>query len=106
MARMVQCVKLGQELPGLERPPYPGPLGERIFENVSAQAWQMWMDYSVVVINHYGLSLGDPQAREFLEQQMEEFFFGVGAQMPEGWTPEGTPGAKGAPAAKGAPRSK
>lgn len=106
MARMVQCVKLGQELPGLERPPYPGPLGQRIFENVSAQAWQMWMDYSVVVINHYGLSLGDPQAREFLEQQMEEFFFGLGAQMPEGWTPEGTPGAKGAPAAKGAPRSK
>lgn len=105
MARMVQCVKMGQELPGLERQTYGGELGKRIFENVSQQAWDMWMQYSVVLINHYGLSLGDPQARQFLEEQMEEFFFGMGAQMPEGWTPEGTPGAKGAPAAK-APRRK
>ncbi len=104
MPRMVHCVKLGRELPGLERPPYPGELGQRIYENVSQQAWQMWMDYSVIVINHYGLSLGDPAARQFLEEQMEEFFFGEGAQMPEGWTPEGTPGAKGAPAKGVAPR--
>jgi len=101
MARMVQCVKLGQELPGLERPPYPGELGQRIYENVSEQAWQMWMQHSVILINHYGLSLVDPQAREFLQQQMEEFFFGEGAQMPEDWTPLGQ-GGKGSPMA--APR--
>ena len=107
MARMVQCVKIGRELPGLERKPYGGELGDRIFENVSQQGWDMWMQYSVVLINHYGLSLGDPQARQFLEEQMEEFLFGVGAQMPEGWTPEGegAPAGKGAPAAK-APRRK
>ena len=105
MARMVQCAKIGQELPGLEKPPYAGELGMRIYENISQNGWDMWMQYSVVLINHYSLSLGDPQAREFLKQQMEEFFFGAGAQMPEGWTPEGTPGAgKGVPAEKGAPR--
>ncbi|HRJ45713.1 MAG TPA: oxidative damage protection protein, partial [Caldilineaceae bacterium] len=60
MARMVQCVKIGRELPGLERQPYGGALGKRIFENVSQQGWDMWMQYSVVLINHYGLSLGDP----------------------------------------------
>jgi Fe-S cluster biosynthesis and repair protein YggX len=94
---MVNCVKLGRELPGLERQPYPGELGQRIYENVSQQAWDMWMQHSVILINHYGLSLGDPQARQFLQEQMEEFFFGEEAQMPEGWTPEGS-----APAAKGA----
>ncbi len=105
MARTVQCAKIGQELPGLDAPPYPGELGQRVFENISQAGWDMWMQYSVVLINHYGLSLGDAQAREFLMQQMEEFFFGEGAQMPEGWTPEGTPGAvPGVPAGKGAPR--
>ena len=96
MARMVQCVKLGRELPGLEKPPYPGELGQRIYENVSQEGWELWMQHSVIVINHYGLSLADPRAQEFLEQQMEDFFFGEEAQMPEGWTPEGQ-GGKGAP---------
>ncbi|MCB0113304.1 MAG: oxidative damage protection protein [Caldilineaceae bacterium] len=101
MARMVNCVKLGRELPGLERIPYPGELGQRIYENVSEQGWDMWMQHSVILINHYGLSLGDPQARQFLQLQMEEFFFGEDAAMPEGWTPEDA-----APSAKGAPQRK
>lgn len=96
MARMVQCVKLGQELPALEKPPYPGELGQRIYEQVSQQGWEMWQDHVVIIINHYGLTLADPQAQEFLELQMEEFFFGEYAQMPEGWTPQGQ-GGKGAP---------
>lgn len=96
MAQMVQCVKLGRLLPGLERPPYPGELGQRIFENVSQQAWDMWKQQAVILINHYGLSLMDAQAQQFLRQQMEEFFFGADAQMPEGWSPVGAP-AKGAP---------
>jgi Fe-S cluster biosynthesis and repair protein YggX len=95
MARMVNCVKIGRELPGLEKPPFSGELGERIFENVSQQAWDMWVEYQVILINHHGLVLADPNHRQFLIEQMEEFFFGVGAQLPEGWTPEGTPGAKG-----------
>jgi Fe-S cluster biosynthesis and repair protein YggX len=96
MARMVNCVKLGRELPGLERAPYAGELGKRIYENISQQAWDMWKQHSVILINHYGLSLADPNAQDFLKQQMEEFFFAENAAMPEGWTPEGTP-AKGAP---------
>jgi Fe-S cluster biosynthesis and repair protein YggX len=89
----VKCVKLGRELPGLKNPPMPGELGQRIYENVSQQAWAMWLEQQVLIINHYGLNLADPQARAFLMEQTEEFFFGVGAQMPEGWTPEGAPGA-------------
>jgi Fe-S cluster biosynthesis and repair protein YggX len=96
MARMVHCAKLDRELPGLEKPPYPGELGQRIYENISQQAWELWIQQSVLLINHYGLSLADPRAQEFLQQAMEEFFFGEGAQMPEGWTPEGQ-SAKGAP---------
>ncbi|CAN5838541.1 oxidative damage protection protein [soil metagenome] len=96
MARMVNCVKLGRELPGLERKPYSGELGQRIYDNVSQQAWDMWKQHSVILINHHGLSLADPNAQDFLKQQMEEFFFGAEAAMPEGWTPQGAP-AKGAP---------
>lgn len=98
--RMVHCVKFNRELPGLDRPPMPGELGQRIFENVSEQAWQLWREQVVVLINHYGLNMADPRAQEFMNQQLEEFFFGEGAQMPEGWVPEGEGGqpSKGAPA--------
>ena len=96
MAQMVNCVKLGRELPGLESPPYPGELGQRIYENVSQEGWDAWMEYSVILINHYGLSFADPRASEFMRDQMDEFFFGEDALMPEGWSPEGQP-AKGAP---------
>ena len=96
MPRMVHCAKLGRELPGLEHPPYPGELGERIFENISQEGWEMWKQHAVILINHYGLSLMDPQAQAFLRNQMEEFFFADDAQMPEGWSPAGQP-TKGAP---------
>ena len=92
-AHVVMCAKLGQILPGLENPPFLGELGERIFNQISQLAWQMWLEQQVLLINHYGLNLADPTARGFLMEQTEEFFFGVGGQMPEGWTPEGTPGA-------------
>ena len=101
MARMVNCVKLGRELPGLEKPPFPGELGDKIFDNVSQQAWEMWQDHRVLLINHYGLTMFDPRAQDFLREQMEEFFFGEDAAVPEGWTPpkQGGKGqAKGAPA--------
>ncbi len=97
MARMVQCVKLGRLLPGLPRPPYPGELGQRIYQSISAQAWNMWQQQKVVLINHYGLVLADPDAQQFLREQMEEYLFNQRTEMPEGWSPEGSAGGKGAP---------
>lgn len=85
---VVDCAKLGREAEALDRAPFPGELGQRIFDNISKQAWQMWSEQSVILINHYGLNMADPQANQFLFEQMEEFFFGEGAQLPEGWTPE------------------
>ena len=90
MARMVQCVLLKQELPGLERLPYPGELGQRIFAQVSAQAWQQWLRHQTMLINEYRLSVIDPKARKFLEAEMEKFFFGGGAEKPEGFKPPET----------------
>ncbi len=87
--RQVHCVKLGKELPGLKRPPFPGELGKRVFDNVSQQGWDMWQQQSTLLINHYGLNMRDPQAQKFLMEQLEEFFFGTGAQLPEDWVPEG-----------------
>jgi Fe-S cluster biosynthesis and repair protein YggX len=93
---MVQCVKFGRELPGLAAPPFPGPLGQRIFEEVSQQAWNLWPQQATILINHYGMSLADPQAQQVLLQAMEEFFFGQDAQMPEGWAPPVAAGKGGA----------
>lgn len=76
MPRTVHCVKLGTEAEGLDRPPYPGPLGQRIFENVSKQAWQDWIAHQTRLINEYRLALAEPQARKFLAEEMEKFFFG------------------------------
>jgi Fe-S cluster biosynthesis and repair protein YggX len=104
MARMVQCVKLGRELPGLERPPVGGELGQRIFDNVSAEAWQMWQRHATLLMNHYGLNMADPRTRDALKEEMEQFFFGEDARVPEGWVdPEqgGSSKGGGAPAAKG-----
>ncbi|MCG5515306.1 MULTISPECIES: oxidative damage protection protein [Ectothiorhodospira] len=85
MARMVKCVMLGEEAEGLDFPPYPGELGKRIFENVSKQAWQKWMGHQTMLINEYRLTPIDPKARQFLEEEMEKFFFGEGATTPEGY---------------------
>ncbi len=98
MARLVTCAKFKRELPGLERPPFPGPAGQRIFEHVSAMAWEMWGRQATVLINHYSLVLADPEAQQFLREQREAFLFGDEGQMPEGWSPEQQGGAKGAPA--------
>jgi Fe-S cluster biosynthesis and repair protein YggX len=87
MSRTVQCVKLGKEAEGLDKPPYPGELGQRIFENVSKEAWQQWMGQQTILINEYRISVIDPKGRAFLEEQMEKFFFGEGADTPEAFTP-------------------
>jgi Fe-S cluster biosynthesis and repair protein YggX len=84
---MVNCVKLGREAEGLDRPPYPGELGQRIFDNVSKPAWADWLKHQTMLINENRLSPMDPKARAFLEEQMEKYFFGDGAEMPEGYVP-------------------
>jgi len=104
--RTVMCAKLKQRLPRLEKPPFPGELGQRIYDHISQQAWDMWQDQSRLIINHYGLNLADPDARQILRQEMEKFFFGEDAAMPEGWVPEGAGGAKGKGGAPAAPAKK
>ena len=88
MTRMVHCVKLGKEAEGLDRPPYPGALGARIYQEVSKEAWQDWLKHQTMLINEYRLSPIDPKSRSFLEKQMEAFFFGGGAETPEGYVPQ------------------
>lgn len=87
MAGTVHCMKLGREAEALDRPPYPGELGRRIFENVSKEAWQMWVEHQTMLINEMRLTPVDPKAREFLEQEMEKFFFGEGSARPAGYVP-------------------
>jgi Fe-S cluster biosynthesis and repair protein YggX len=88
MTRTVHCAKLGREAEGLERPPYPGELGRKIFENVSKEAWQMWLKQQTMLINEYRLSVVDPKARAQLEAEMQKFLFGSGSSKPEGYVPE------------------
>ncbi len=89
MSRTVNCVLLGQEAEGLDYPPYPGELGRRIFEQVSKQAWQQWLAHQTMLINEYRLTPIEPKAREFLEKEMEKFFFGEGSQRPAEFVPKG-----------------
>jgi Fe-S cluster biosynthesis and repair protein YggX len=87
MTRMVQCIKLGHAAEGLERLPYPGELGKRIFEQVSKEAWAAWLKHQTMLVNENRLNLAEVSARKYLVQQMENYFFGAGADMPEGYVP-------------------
>ena len=79
MSHMVHCVKLGKEAPGMKFPPFPNELGKRIYDNVSQEAWDGWLRYQTMIINENRLSLADPRARQYITQQMENYFFGEGA---------------------------
>jgi len=89
MSRMVHCVVLKRQAPGLDRLPYPGPLGQRVFENVSKEAWAKWVGHQVMLINEYRLSPVDPKARKFLEGEMEKYLFGTGSERPAEFKPAG-----------------
>jgi Fe-S cluster biosynthesis and repair protein YggX len=91
-ARMVHCVKFGKELPGLDRVPWRGELGKRVYENVSKDAWKLWVEHSKMLMNEYRLNPIDPNSQKIMEEQMEQFFFGEGAKLPEGYV---APKAKG-----------
>ena len=92
-----QCAKLGAELPALERPPFPGKLGQRVYDEISKYAYSLWQDQARLIINHYGLNMADPRSQEFLFEQMESFLFEEGrpeaAEAP-------VAGGKGGPARK------
>ena len=90
---LVQCAKLNEELPALDRPPFPGELGQRIYNDISRYAYRLWNEQATLLINHYGLNMADPRAQEFLFEQMEAFLFEEGGQAP---ISGGAPG-KGAP---------
>ena len=83
MSRKVHCVKLNKEADGLNAVTYPGELGKRIYEQVSQEAWQMWLSHQTMLINEYRLTPIEPKAREFLEDVMEKFFFGGGSEKPK-----------------------
>lgn len=87
MSRTVLCVKLGREAEGLDRPPYPGELGQRIFEQVSKEGWSEWLRHQTMLINENRLNPMDPKARRFLEEQMHAYFFGEGSEPPRDFTP-------------------
>ena len=90
MTRMVQCVKLNKEAEGLEYLPYPGDLGQKIYENVSKEGWQLWVNHQTMLMNEYRLTPVDPKARKFLEEEMEKFFFGEGSEKPQEFVQPGT----------------
>jgi len=83
----VFCVKLHQELKGLDEPPFDNELGQKVYENVSAQAWGMWMEHCKMLLNEYRLNPAQKEAQQFLVKQMEEFFFGEGATLPKEYVP-------------------
>lgn len=87
MARMVQCVYLKKEAEGMVYPPYPGELGKRIYDNVSQEAFELWKRHQTMLVNENRLNLADARARQYLARQMEQFFFGTGADKPAGYVP-------------------
>lgn len=87
MVRMVECVKLGRTLPGLDKPPFPGELGQRIYEQVSAEGYALWLPHMTILINHYALNPADPETRALLRQEMNAFFFGEAVDT-ENLTPD------------------
>jgi Fe-S cluster biosynthesis and repair protein YggX len=85
--RMVLCAKVGRELPGLDEPPFDGELGQKIYDNVSQEAWAMWANHLKMIINEYRLNPATLEAQEIIIKQMDDFFFGQGGQAPAEYVP-------------------
>ena len=81
----VECVKLHKLASGLKRPPIPGELGKQIYDTISQEAWQQWLQRQTMFINEYHLNLTEFEARQFLQDQMQAFLFGNEDKMPEGY---------------------
>jgi Fe-S cluster biosynthesis and repair protein YggX len=88
MARMIQCVKLGREAEGLEKPPFKGDLGQKVFDTVSKDAWKMWLEHSKMLINEYRLDLTSEHGQKVWMTELERFFYGEGSALPPDYKPE------------------
>jgi Fe-S cluster biosynthesis and repair protein YggX len=87
MAKTVQCVKLGREAEGLDKPPFKGELGQKVFDNVSAQAWRMWLEHSKMLINEFRLDLTSERGQQIWMHELESYFFGEGSKLPPEYVP-------------------
>jgi Fe-S cluster biosynthesis and repair protein YggX len=87
MSRTVKCALIGKEGEGLEYLPYPGEIGQRIYDNISKEGWQRWLGHQTMLINEYRLSPIEPEARTYLETEMEKFLFGGGSEAPKEFVP-------------------
>lgn len=87
MARMVQCVKLGREAEGLEKPPFKGELGEKVFQTVSKEGWRTWLEHSKMIINEYRLDLTSEQGQTVWMTELERYFYGEGSELPPEFKP-------------------
>jgi len=90
MSRTVHCAKLGHEAEGLDFAPWPGPLGQRIYAEISKEAWQQWLAHQTMLLNEYRLNPLDPKSRQFLSAEMEKFLFGGDVKQPEGYVDPNT----------------
>ena len=88
MAHLVKCVKYGKEMEGLDEPPFDTPFGQKIYDNVSKQAWAAWLEHMKMLLNEYRLQPWKPEAQEFLVEQMNAYFFGEGAKLPDQYVPQ------------------
>ena len=86
--RMVHCVKFQKDLPGLDTPPWPGDLGQRIFDSVSVDAWKLWEERMKMILNEYRLMPWQKEAQELVAKHMEDFFFGEGSALPPEYVPQ------------------
>jgi Fe-S cluster biosynthesis and repair protein YggX len=89
MARIVHCAKLDKDLDGLEKPPFRGELGQRIFDTVSAQAWRSWLEHSKMLINEYRLDLTSETGQRLWMTECEKYFYGEGSAAPAEFKPVG-----------------
>ncbi len=85
MSRMVNCVKFGKEAEGLDRAPFPGPVGQKIYDNISKEAWQAWLQHQTMVINENRLTPFEPEAKKLIAEEREKFLFGEGVAKPDGY---------------------
>jgi len=87
MERIIYCEYYKEDRVGLERPPYPGVTGKKIYESISKEAWQLWLEHQTMLINENRLSMLDPEARRFLNEELQKFFFGEGSTKPKEYIP-------------------
>ena len=105
MTRLVNCAKLGRELPGMDRAPFPGVLGQKIFDSISQEAWKLWEEHQTLLINHNGLTMANPEAMDALIEEMQRYLFEDRVALPDDWVPEGQGTGAGVPGLGGAPEA-